>query len=543
MKYRALFLAAGIVLTSLMGSIGVRPVGAQAIDASSSIVIYQLQTAGGGSGTATEEVVLLLNAGNADVDITNWCIEYSSGNDNTGFRACLEPPDSKTQLWLPVAGMVSFATEAFMLSHPGFTSDVIMSGGMNSSTGHLRLLDSQTVEIDKVGWGSAVSPEGTAVPAHATGMVLSRNVLAEDIDTDDNSVDFSENLIAPIITSDTYEVEVVIDQCPNIEGVQAELPDGHLFNSDNDCVYDMCPTIIGLQNEVPEGYFLNEQDECEQLPLEDATIFITEVYPNSPSYDTGNEFVELYNPNDREVFLEGYRIEVGPSYMNSYALPSIYLPPKSYSAFSDEETGLVLPNATGVALRLISPAGSVVSESTMYTNAPEDESWALIENTWVYTNQITRAAQNKPFLLPTVDEEEGVTSVYAPCPEGKFRNPLTNRCKLINSTTSQLVPCGADEFRNPETNRCKKIASTSSSLVPCGEGQERNPETNRCRNVAVLSSTNSSLTNITDVQPVATEGSLNWPIIVLALLGTIGYMIYEWRSELQQFVRHHRVRA
>ena len=37
-----------------------------------------------------------------------------------------------------------------------------------------------------------------------------------------------------------------------------------------------------------------------------------------------------------------------------------------------------------------------------------------------------------------------------PCPEGKERNPKTNRCRKA------LKPCPAGKVRNPKTNRCKK---------------------------------------------------------------------------------------
>ena len=38
-----------------------------------------------------------------------------------------------------------------------------------------------------------------------------------------------------------------------------------------------------------------------------------------------------------------------------------------------------------------------------------------------------------------------------PCPEGKERNPRTNRCRKA------MKPCPEGKVRNPKTNRCKKV--------------------------------------------------------------------------------------
>lgn len=100
----------------------------------------------------------------------------------------------------------------------------------------------------------------------------------------------------------------------------------------------------------------------------------------------------------------------------------------------------------------------------------------------------------------------GATDGLVPCKEGYYRNPETNRCKKLvtsgsgtSSTGSSLVPCAAGYYRNPVTNRCKKLTTSNSSttstsqLTPCKEGYERNPETNRCRKIASTADSASTL--------------------------------------------------
>lgn len=532
MKIQRIVLVLFFTLTFFGQSLFATVKSAKAI--SENILIYQVQTAGAVSGTASQELVLLYNNSSQDVDITDWCIKYSSSTDASGFTKCVTPPDAVTEIWITSGGIVSFASPEFVAINAGFTPDILFTSGMAASAGHLRVMDNNNVEIDKVGWGTAISPETTVIPAHATGSVLSRSLSALALDTDNNLNDFSSKPAHTPIISGLFELEKQIDVCPNIDGLQLEIPEGYLIGEDNGCYLDVCPNLDKLQADLGELYYIDEQGDCQLIPLENRVLFITEILPNAVSTDTGQEYIEIYNPNNATVNLDGYKLQVGPSYVEEFKFVNGNIAPGQYVVFSDTQTGIVLPNTTGVKLRLVSPAGNVVSESPVYSNAKDDESWAFLEDTWAYTNQITRGSANKPYLEPAQDEVAGVTSVLAPCPLGKYRNPETNRCRTIETAVSQLTACDEDEFRSPETNRCRK-ASSSSSLAPCDQGEERNPDTNRCRKTAVLGiSSQSDLPEIQDVAVENVEGQINWQIIILAVGLTGGYMIYEWRNEIRQ---------
>ena len=543
----------------------------QADAVSDDIVIAQVQTGGALSGSASAEIVLLYNNSLVDSDITNWCVEYSSAADNKSFEHCFTPPDSTTELWVSAYTYVSIATQSFLDTNPLFIADFVFSGGMAAGSGHLRLFDADGIEQDKIGWGDAVSPEGSAAVAHVSGDSMSRDVDQQIVDTDDNYTDFLSLPLMTDVMSGVYEKEIIIDLCVNIDDLQIELPDEYLSDTEGNCYKDFCLNIEGLQIIVPDGYEkLTELSECTSIPLENAILFITELLPNAPSVDTGQEFIELYNPNTTDISLKGYVIEVGPSFTKRFVFDSGVIASGAYKVFSDSETSLVLPNTNGVSLRLIAPDSTIVSESTVYPQAEDDVSWALIEDVWIWTNQITPGAANKPFLLPAVEEVLGVTTVLAPCPDGKYRSPDTNRCRNIESAVSLLQPCDEDEYRSTETNRCRKasttsssssltpcrsdqernpatnrcrlIAASSSALQPCEEGKERNPETNRCRNVSsVLNLPGDDLPLVSDVAVASTSGSVNWGVITIVLFMTLGYMLYEWRVEFTR--KFHYVRA
>src|SRR5690606_30503093 len=89
------------------------------------------------------------------------------------------------------------------------------------------------------------------------------------------------------------------------------------------------------------------------------SLLITEILPDAIGADSGNEFIEIYNPNDNSVSLNGYVLQVGPSYSKSFVLPDLSVDPGRYLALSDAETKVTLPNTSG-SVRLLDPFGNVL---------------------------------------------------------------------------------------------------------------------------------------------------------------------------------------
>jgi hypothetical protein len=168
----------------------------------------------------------------------------------------------------------------------------------------------------------------------------------------------------------------------------------------------------------------------------------------------------------------------------------------------------------------------------MYSSPPDGESWAFIEYTWQYTNQPTPGASN--LLRMSQDEPEVATSVSVPkpCASNQYRNPETNRCRLISSTTTNTpAPCKVGQIRNVETGRCKAVAT--STATACKEGQERSAETNRCRTVKKLSTANYGVKGTSSQQQTG-MGWYMWAAIGGIVLLILGYGVWEWRDELKK---------
>ncbi len=160
-----------------------------------------------------DEFIELYNPTGADITLNGWKVQYKSAESTTSYSGSADIPD----------GTVIKAHGYLLLGHStGYTGpvakDVSYNFDMSASAtggGHVRIgpnLDPKTLDdpntVDKVGYGKANQPEGSAAPAHpAAGGSLERkarpNSTTESMavggadaeagnghDTDDNGSDF-----------------------------------------------------------------------------------------------------------------------------------------------------------------------------------------------------------------------------------------------------------------------------------------------------------------------------------------------------------------
>lgn len=505
------------------------------------VLISEIKLGGAVAGQPTQFVELFNDSANP-IDLAGWSLEYAKVSSTISSSDC-SSPDWKA---IDASSNVRKDNLSGVVQPRG---RIIFETSLNDNVGgSLRLkqtaVDQSSVSIfDLVGWGSSGSPAKcyetaqAIIPANGSSIKRIFDNDGHPIDTDNNSTDFS-----------------LTGQLPSPE------VDPPVVTPDPDPMPDPDPE----PEPTTETY----------LP-----VTISELLPNpsSPQTDDEDEFVEIYNPNNEAVNLEGYKIQTGLNFNYSYTLPAIQIASKSYLALDSAQTNLTLSNTSSVA-RVLDPGGAVNHTSDIYDKVGEGESWALVDGEWVVTDQVT---PNEPNLGPTqLFIDTGGKGGITPCPPGKFRNPETNRCKNIVASSS-LVPCNSnqyrspetnrcrlksaatrtlqacnsDQYRNPETNRCKKIAVLASSLKPCESDQFRNPETNRCKKIdsgSLLkacekgSVRNKETNRCRKVAGVNTAGGLesvatatanpvsNGALAVVGA-GLFGYGVYEYRSELKKY--------
>lgn len=470
-------------LVVLAGSACVTPT-----HASSAAVIITSVQAGGVHGALDEFVVVYNNAG-VSIDVSGWCLANKS---SVQFACFDDVSDAHEHTILPAYSAAVFVSERYVDTHEHnaeyyykvFAPSHQSSGSLVGNSDTIALVTKDGEVVDSYTWGSTV-------PAAS---VWSRIKLLTQPDIFADTGSLADWIIAPATELPESMVEIVI-----------------------------------------ENGEVEESEDPEESPVETLlSPFITELLPNASGSDTGNEFIELYNPNETAgISLAGYQLRIGSSTYKWVQFPEdTTLQPGEWKAFYNSELSFTLVNTTGTVQLFKGevPAG----EEIMYESPKDDTAWALIEGSWQYTSP----TPNDPNVA-AVNEQNGEgthnesVSTLKPCAANQYRSPETNRCRLIATQTSSLSPCKEGQVRNPETNRCRSVSATTSGLAPCKEGYERNEETNRCRKIVQLTTASHG------VKGVQTDNSLQvaW-YFWLAILGIVGaivsYAVWEWREELQR---------
>lgn len=477
------------------------------------LVISEVQTGGInelGLEDGRLEFVELYNQTTETVEVNGWKIQYFAASREDVFETNAVPTRDLALLNGSINGLgyvllsfVDYLADADDYFGQGSTAS---SGLLARSGGHLRVVDSSNAIIDVIAWGTAKTPETKAMPEIKAGQSASRmedpEIADYLIDSDNNFADFVV-LLEPTPTGGSL-VE------PNIQ----------------------------------------EEEEVPAPPCDN--LIISEIMPNPTGTDTGQEFIELYNPTDTEVMLEGCLLQTSANTKQFMFSIGSRLLPGEYQAFYSHVTDLVLANAAGGEVML---TGTNTDFSVQYPLEMEaNHVWISLNGQW-YDSTIPTPGAANVLPQPPVEVVEEETEPE-PCPPGKFRNPETNRCKNIQTVSTALAPCAIGQLRNPETNRCRNIVSTVSSLVPCRSGQERNPETNRCRNVAGLSTTQTACQEGYERNPETNRcrkiaanlaaspsvGSVqkstppNYTFLIATSVVVLGYGVYEYRKDIQNLL-------
>lgn len=564
------------------------------------LVISHVQL--GGVGASSQEFVSIFNNADSEINVTGWCVTYSDySDDSITDLYCFEAAADMDEVRIQPKGSVVIVSPSYPVGASSVTGiyrspSTVMSG----ARGHVAIYDGNDKVVDRLAWYNTVSappihPETVAAAAPLGGSMLVRGYKdAVYVDTDHNLNDFSITtsilpLAHPLI--DYQKPIELIDLCPNIPETQVTMLDSYDYDNAGNCEprsadvcqniekvqltvpqymsilggncysseLDACTNIENFQLDIPDGFRGIHDDSCKVINPK-ASIVLSELLANSMGTDTGNEFIELQNMSNMTVDLSDYSLAIGKNAEKILPLPETNVAPGQYVLFSDTDLGYTLLNTT-TQVKLLFYTGEIVDEIIPYQDPNDDISWSLIDSVWQFTNIVTPGKANVPMAEILGYTGQSSDDGLAPCPAGKYRNTLTNRCRNIEEDASVLASCEADEYRNPETNRCKKIAFATSTLTPCAEGYERNEETNRCRKIqddAELGScaegyernpeTNRCRKSLVAAQPtdvsadvMATDqpSIIASPYALAATVGTgaMGYGLYEWRTEFGAALR------
>jgi hypothetical protein len=322
------------------------------------LLITEVQT--GSILSASEEFIELYNASDDSIDPGTFTLQYrSKSGDSWLSKATLD------SAWQP-RGYYLLTTSDYL---PASSQQTGL--GLAGSGGHLRLVLSDNEDpIDQVAWGTAEHAIFTPAEAPANGQSMKRKVDedARYIDTDDDLSDF-------FVSDSPHPVSTPVPVVVN----------SAITNPDDQTDADDTMPVAAPS---PQPPITTTQSFM--------TIEITELFPDpeKPQIDAEDEYIELFNPNSDAVELEGYILETGNSFSYSFVLPEIVLQPGQYLAVYSIDSGLALSNS-GSTARIMAPDGTVLDEVAPYTNAKSGNAWALIAETWQWTDQPSPAEANR----------------------------------------------------------------------------------------------------------------------------------------------------
>ncbi|MFH1410040.1 MAG: carboxypeptidase regulatory-like domain-containing protein [Patescibacteria group bacterium] len=140
------------------------------------------------AGSATAEFVELYNDNDSTADISNWQLQYSAGG-SVSWTTIAVVPVSTT---IPAFGYYLFSTSAFDTAS-AVDGDKNFPAGLDLNSGHVRIYDG-TNGVDKLGWGTAVSPEGMAANVPVSGQSFERKAFGMSTAVDMGTGGCDENM-------------------------------------------------------------------------------------------------------------------------------------------------------------------------------------------------------------------------------------------------------------------------------------------------------------------------------------------------------------
>ncbi len=117
-------------------------------------------------------------------------------------------------------------------------------------------------------------------------------------------------------------------------------------------------------------------------------IFISEALPSPEGADTENEFIEIFNANNFEADISGFKIKDKIGAVKTFIIPDgTKIIANGFLTFKSSQTKISLNN-TGDGVELLDPTGKII-DSVDFDKSKQGPSWSKVENTWAWTAKPT----------------------------------------------------------------------------------------------------------------------------------------------------------
>jgi hypothetical protein len=137
------------------------------------------------------------------------------------------------------------------------------------------------------------------------------------------------------------------------------------------------------------------------LKADSPKILINEILPSPTGSDLTDEWIEIFNPNDFEVNISGWKIQDTVGKTKTYIFQKgTKILAKGFLVLKRSQSKITLNN-DGDGLKLIDPEGKTIDEIS-YQKAKKGKSFNRGENGWFWSENLTPGTEN---VKPIVKEE------------------------------------------------------------------------------------------------------------------------------------------
>lgn len=258
--------------------------------------------------------------------------------------------------------------------------------GSDTSGEFIELLNTGSVVVDVGGWqvddadgGSSAYtiPAGTTIAAGGY-LSLARAVTKIALNNDGDTV----RLLTP-------------DKTVKASFAYGDSSEGQSFNRQGSGYVESTTATPGAVNVITLAATTTaEASEGEAVEYSD-DVLINEWLPNPTGSDASGEFIELINLGSTSVSLAGWKLDDEDGGSSAYTIPAgTTMAAGGFLVLGREETKLALNN-DGDAVRLLNPAGKVVSTFTYEESMDEGVAWARdSKGAYQLTTTVTKGKAN-----------------------------------------------------------------------------------------------------------------------------------------------------
>jgi len=339
-----------------------------AIGAQSDVIINEVAWMGTSTSTANEWIELYNGSGN-DIDLNGWTLDAQDGSPNIKLSGRV----------LSKGFFLLERTDDETISD--IKADQIYTGALSNSGEILILTNDSGQEIDRLdgskGW-QAGDVNSKKTMQRDGDMWLTRESTPRKANHLSSSPSSSSALASP--------------RSPVLEEPTSTKPSALPIPQQEGETLSLALEIL------PVKEFSVKQEPVAMLPGDDnlwSRVYISEFLPNPEGPDEKEEWIELYNDDEKDILLEGIALDDDEGGSRPYAIPKgTIITSKGFFVFPRSETKVAL-NTSDDAVRLLTAKGRLISR-VRYDKAKENEAAALdmAKGGFYWTRYLTKGKEN-----------------------------------------------------------------------------------------------------------------------------------------------------